>query len=132
MPWKCKQCSTENARNQESCSKCKGLAPKVILFKADREVLSLDESIVLEWEISNADFVEIQITDNGIGRKKTMEIESEKRNTQKKSIGLKLTKQRLENFSRNFANMHSLNIVDLYDDAQNPLGTKVLLSLPVK
>lgn len=59
MPWKCKQCSTENARNQESCGKCKGLAPKVILFKADREVLSLDESIMLEWEVANSDFVKI-------------------------------------------------------------------------
>ncbi len=90
------------------------------------------KSLSLNVRRKGYEFIEIEIIDNGIGRKKTMEIESEKHNTQKKSIGLKITRQRLENFSRNFVNMHSLNIIDLYDDHKNPLGTKVLLSLPVK
>lgn len=86
----------------------------------------------LDVKQKDSNFVEITILDNGIGRKKTMEIPSDKRNTQKKSIGIKLTMDRLQNFSKNFAHMHSLNIIDLYDDSKNPKGTKVLLHLPVR
>tara|TARA_R110002020_G_scaffold154714_6_gene335220 strand:- start:105464 stop:107443 length:1980 start_codon:yes stop_codon:yes gene_type:complete len=93
-----------------------------------------DGKKTLELKVSkkNENFVEISITDNGIGRKKTMEIPSDKRNTQKKSIGIRLTIQRLQNFSKNFAHAHSLNIIDLYDEGNNPKGTKVLLDLPVQ
>tara|TARA_Y100000815_G_scaffold198290_1_gene181821 strand:+ start:624 stop:2507 length:1884 start_codon:yes stop_codon:yes gene_type:complete len=85
----------------------------------------------LDVHKKNDNFVEITIEDNGIGRKKTMEVPSDKRNTQKKSIGINLTMERLQNFSRNFSHGHTLNIIDLYDDAQNPRGTRVLLNLPV-
>tara|TARA_R110002020_G_scaffold316360_8_gene531441 strand:+ start:449 stop:2422 length:1974 start_codon:yes stop_codon:yes gene_type:complete len=89
------------------------------------------KTLSLEVHKKDRNFVEISITDNGIGRKRTMEIPSDKRNTQKKSIGINLTIQRLQNFSKNFAHMHSLNIIDLYDDRHNPKGTQVLLNLPV-
>lgn len=59
MPWKCKQCSTENARNQTSCSECAGLAPQIHHFVADKELLDLGEPLRLEWEVENADLVEI-------------------------------------------------------------------------
>ena len=88
--------------------------------------------LTLEVQKKDRNFIEISITDNGIGRKRTMEIPSDKRNTQKKSIGINLTIQRLQNFSKNFANMHSLNIIDLYDERHNPKGTRVLLNLPVQ
>lgn len=92
-----------------------------------------NKRLKLEVVKKNENFVEIIITDNGIGRKRTMEIPSDKRNTQKKSIGINLTIQRLQNFSKNFAHMHSLNIIDLYDDdGQRPKGTQVLLNLPVQ
>ena len=79
----------------------------------------------------NANFVKITITDNGIGRKKTMKIATDKRNTQKKSIGINLTLKRLENFSRNLRHSYNLEVVDLYDSDKVALGTQVQLDLPL-
>ena len=72
------------------------------------------------------------ITDNGIGRKKTMEVASEKVNTQKKSIGINLTLRRLQNFSKNLRNTYALRFIDLYDEQEYPAGTQVLIDLPIK
>ncbi|MFI8379697.1 tetratricopeptide repeat protein [Leeuwenhoekiella sp. NPDC079379] len=80
---------------------------------------------------SQANYVNITITDNGIGRTKTMKLDSEKLNTQKKSIGINLTLKRLENFSKNLKHSYKLDVVDLYDDYFEALGTQVKLVLPL-
>lgn len=90
-----------------------------------------DKSLKLSVHKDSNDFVEISILDNGIGRERTMKIETEKKNTQTKSIGIALTRERLANFSKNFANMHSLNIIDLYKN-NTPSGTQVILKIPVR
>ena len=91
-----------------------------------------EKLLTLDVALKNDEFVTITITDNGIGRKKTMEVASEKVNTQKKSIGINLTLRRLQNFSKNLRNTYALRFIDLYDEQEYPAGTQVLIDLPIK
>ncbi len=74
--------------------------------------------------------VSIIILDNGIGRKKSAEIKEKKR-YRKNSIGIQLTKERLQNFCKDYKNSCSLNFVDLYNENKEPNGTKVILRIPI-
>ncbi len=95
-----------------------GLSPKDGLKKLNVDIIQNDASYVI-----------INIIDNGIGRKKSFKIKANKLH-KKNSIGIKLTKERLTNFSQNFKNNFSLLFTDLEDDGK-PIGTKVTLKLPL-
>ena len=73
----------------------------------------------------------ITITDNGIGRKKSTEIKSKKIH-KKESIGIKLTEERLTNFSKEYKNNYSLHFIDLVNENKIAIGTKVVLRIPLK
>lgn len=70
-----------------------------------------------------------EITDNGVGRKKSMELQKENRND-KKSMGIKITANRLAMLSKKKVD-ELVQIVDLKDKENNPLGTKVQISIPI-
>ena len=72
--------------------------------------------------------VNIHIVDNGVGRKKAMEIKS-KRIHNKKSLGIQLTKDRLAAFMKEYKRDYSIQIVDLYDD-DSATGTQVIIKIP--
>lgn len=74
--------------------------------------------------------VTIAITDNGVGRKMSEEI-NKRKTLKRKSLGIALTKERLENFSKRYTNMYDMKIEDLYDDQGKASGTKVILDIPV-
>ncbi len=76
-------------------------------------------------------YIDIEILDNGIGRAKSAELK-QKKVLKQKSIGIDLTKERLSNFARNYKNMFSLTFTDLYDQNNEPSGTKVILKIPLK
>ena len=78
----------------------------------------------------NQDFLEVVIEDNGIGRKRAGELKDQKLH-KKKSVGIKITKDRLKNFSRGFSNDFYLRIIDLYDSRKQPTGTRVVLKIPL-
>ena len=90
-----------------------------------------DKKISLEIRQSDYDFVDITITDNGIGRKRSAEINQEKL-LNRKSVGLSITKARLANFSKSFVHDYKLNIEDLHDHKGKAIGTKVELSIPLR
>lgn len=73
----------------------------------------------------------IEIIDNGIGRLKAAEIKAQKISKQQESLGLKITKSRLENFAKNMNGEISIEFIDLIDSRNNALGTKVIISLPI-
>lgn len=75
--------------------------------------------------------VKIIIEDNGIGRKAAAKIKAQKV-INRKSIGIQLTKERLQNFISNSDKNFSLTFKDLLDDNGIVLGTEVVLELPVK
>jgi tetratricopeptide (TPR) repeat protein len=72
------------------------------------------------------------VTDNGIGRKKAIEIKEKKGQTHR-SMGMKVTEGRID-LIRKINNTKEANvaITDLEDEAGKALGTKVTLMLPVE
>lgn len=73
--------------------------------------------------------IQIEIVDNGIGRKKS---ESHKKlNTSNhQSRGVMLTKERLDLLNTQNNLEITCEIIDLYNDLSEPLGTKVLIVIP--
>jgi len=88
------------------------------------------KTIDLLFSQNVADFIDITIIDNGIGRKKALEIKDSK-SLNRKSVGVSLSMNRLENYTRTFTNTHSLQFIDLEKDSV-PIGTKVELKIPLK
>ena len=77
----------------------------------------------------NQGYVSIEIEDNGVGRG-VAEINKENRILKRKSVGIRITKERLANFSKDYQNSFDVDIVDLFDENGNPKGTKVILDIP--
>jgi len=71
----------------------------------------------------------ISIADNGIGREKAAVLKAAKL-VQKKSLGIELTKQRLEAFTEYFTHKSSIKFKDLYKD-DKPIGTVVTINIPI-
>lgn len=90
-----------------------------------------EKRIWLNVKQENQSSIVVEITDNGIGRIKSKEIK-DKKTIKHKSIGLALTEERLASFSKGMGNNYSLQFQDLYDTQQQPAGTKVMLTLPIK
>ncbi|WP_405564055.1 tetratricopeptide repeat protein [Polaribacter sp. Asnod6-C07] len=89
-----------------------------------------NKKITLSVFKPSKDFIQIDIEDNGIGRTASAKIKSEKV-INRKSIGINLTKERLQNFIKDFQNPFSLIFNDLFDDEKKPKGTKVALKIPI-
>ena len=71
------------------------------------------------------------IRDNGVGREKAEELKS-KTTEKEKSMGLKITTERLALLNRE-KELHTFyDIEDLKDERENPLGTKVTLKISFK
>ena len=70
------------------------------------------------------------IEDNGIGREKAMEYRSKSAST-RKSLGMKLTQDRINILSQVSSTEASVQIVDLSDEEGNPTGTRVTMYIPV-
>ncbi len=90
-----------------------------------------DKKITIEVNKSDKKHVIISITDNGVGRKISEEINKQK-TLKRKSVGIALTRDRLENFSKRYTNMYNMKIEDLYDAQGKGTGTKVILDIPIR
>jgi ligand-binding sensor domain-containing protein len=76
----------------------------------------------------DGEFLKCSIDDNGIGRKKSME---SKQASKHKSLGLSITRERLENINAIYRSKLSVNFIDKYDAQGIPLGTTVELFIPL-
>ncbi len=74
--------------------------------------------------------LECSVTDNGIGRKKAEEINKNSKETYHKSTALIVTQERLDLLKED-KNIQSLEIVDLYDEGGEAIGTKVVVRITV-
>ncbi len=74
-------------------------------------------------------FLKIAIIDNGIGRKKAGEL-SEEKSKRHKSLGVKLTNERLKKTELATGLKTSFEIIDIIDDTGKPEGTKVIITIP--
>lgn len=70
------------------------------------------------------------IEDNGVGRTRSQELKS-KSATSKRSLGTKLTENRLSLLNKHAQLNASVDILDLYNGNGNSNGTRVILKIPV-
>lgn len=71
------------------------------------------------------------IEDNGIGRERAMEIRASRPDRGKKSVGMKITSDRISMINKLYNTNTSVEIIDLKDEAGQALGTKVELVIPI-
>lgn len=74
--------------------------------------------------------LECSVTDNGIGRVKSEEMNRNSKETYHKSMALLVTQERLDLLHED-KNVRSLEIIDLYDEAGNASGTRVVVRVPI-
>lgn len=89
-----------------------------------------DKKIVISISKYNMDFVQINIKDNGIGREASAKIKSEK-TIQRKSVGIQLTKERLDRFVKYKQHNYALLYKDVKNLNNEIAGTLVVLKLPL-
>lgn len=89
-----------------------------------------DKILTLNIIKLNENQLQIDIIDNGIGRQKSNEIKKKKL-LKRNSVGISLSEERMEHFSKNYMNSSDIFFTDLYDK-KTPIGTKVTLLIPLK
>ncbi|WP_405411231.1 tetratricopeptide repeat protein [Maribacter sp. Asnod1-A12] len=87
------------------------------------------KNIDLEVKKGKNGFIEIIITDNGVGRDAAQKIKDGKV-LKRKSVGIDITKERLANFSRDYENFFHVDIIDKFDDNTTPIGTQIVIYIP--
>ena len=88
-----------------------------------------DKSIILHISKEKKGYVNICITDNGVGREVAEKLK-ESKVLKRKSVGIGITKERLANFSKEYENTFEIEIQDLFDKQGNASGTRILLQIP--
>ena len=76
------------------------------------------------------DCLRVQITDDGVGRAKAAEYKS-KSATKNKSLGMKLTADRIELINQLYQTQTHITITDLTNAAGQPTGTRVVVEIPI-
>jgi len=91
-----------------------------------------NEKGLLTIKISTEEhFIVCTITDNGIGRKKAAEIKRTMPGNKHKSLGMKITEERLRILNEISNSKHSVKIIDLTNDDGTSAGTSVELYVPI-
>lgn len=81
-------------------------------------------------EMLSESMLQCTIEDNGIGRKKASELRSKSAST-KKSLGMKLTEDRLALLGKKAHVFASVEVEDMVDCAGDAQGTKVIIKIPI-
>ena len=76
------------------------------------------------------DCLRVQITDDGVGRAKAAEYKS-KSATKSKSLGMKLTADRIELINQLYQTQTHITITDLTNATGQPTGTRVIIEIPL-
>ncbi|MFH2143342.1 MAG: two-component regulator propeller domain-containing protein [Bacteroidota bacterium] len=79
---------------------------------------------------SEGEFINCIIEDNGVGRNKAMEIR-QMSGQKHKPMGKEITKTRLELISSMKGHQLFLNVIDLKDKENKPIGTRIEIKIPV-
>lgn len=80
---------------------------------------------------SEENFIVCTITDNGIGRKRSAEIKRTMPGNKHKSLGMKITEERLRILNEISKSEHSVQITDLENADGSSSGTRVELYVPI-
>ena len=87
-------------------------------------------TIQLKATQPNDNLLEVAIIDDGIGRKAAAERKS-KSATKHKSMGMKMTTERIELINQKFQNQTQVEVIDLVDTEGGVVGTKVIVKIPI-
>jgi len=71
------------------------------------------------------------ILDNGIGREKATALKAQKPGNRKRSMGMQITKDRIDMINKLYNTNTSMQIIDLHDEHGNATGTRIELIIPV-
>jgi len=83
----------------------------------------------IEFKSLSEDVFACIVEDNGIGRKRSFDLKAEQSKTKRhESKGLKISSDRLEVIQKQGYHA-TLQIIDKYDDNQQPAGTKIIIEL---
>jgi ligand-binding sensor domain-containing protein/two-component sensor histidine kinase len=88
-------------------------------------------NLLVHFEKSNNDKLVVTIKDDGIGRTKAAELKS-KQVLKKKSYGMQITEDRIDIINRTQLIQATCHIRDVKDKNGNPMGTEVVLIIPIK
>lgn len=88
-----------------------------------------EKNITLDVNPGEPGFINISISDNGVGRDAAEKIK-EGKVLKRKSVGIDITKERLANFSKDYQNSFHVEIIDIYDDTNTASGTRIILYVP--
>ena len=75
-------------------------------------------------------FIKISIKDDGIGREKSMAVQSLQPAARHKSLGMKITKDRLRILNTIHQSNLNVNIIDLHSEKNEGMGTQVDIFIP--
>ncbi|WMN07509.1 histidine kinase [Marivirga arenosa] len=81
--------------------------------------------ITLDFELRK-DFINIKITDNGVGLSEA----KKRKNEEHKSIGTDIIRERISNYNEKYLTNLKLLIYELKDDNERVIGTRVELNIP--
>ncbi|MEZ5029933.1 MAG: histidine kinase [Saprospiraceae bacterium] len=88
-------------------------------------------TIVITFDLLDNDVIRCAIQDDGIGREEAIRIQAvNPMRSQHQSLGIGITRERLDLLNRSGFNGHRLEIIDLKDDQGHALGTRVELYFP--
>ncbi|MFH4968929.1 histidine kinase [Gaetbulibacter sp. M240] len=87
-----------------------------------------DRQLRMEVKKASDSQFQIDIIDNGVGRKKSQALKKNKL-LKRESLGIKLSEERLKHFSEKFKSSYSISFTDLYEK-DKPAGTKVTIIIP--
>ena len=76
-------------------------------------------------------FLRCVIEDNGIGREKAKSIKANRPLRGQQSFGMRITRDRINIINKLYNSNTSVQVIDLKDGQQNPLGTRVELCIPI-
>jgi len=77
--------------------------------------------------IKNQRYIKIVVEDNGVGREKASRIKKDEL-IETKSYGLQITEERMSLMKKIGGKESEFKIIDLFDDNNNPCGTRVIIT----
>ena len=89
-----------------------------------------DANLNIHVNMVDETILQCTVEDNGVGRVKSRELKS-KSATSRKSLGTKLTENRLSLLNKHAELNATVEIIDLYDERGAANGTRVILKIPV-
>jgi ligand-binding sensor domain-containing protein len=93
------------------------------LANSDKPDLFLNVVVKLE-----GDYIKYTIEDNGIGREQAAEYKTQNKPNHK-SMGMKITRERINLFNQQRQANNAIAIIDLYNEHHQPMGTRVEITI---